>query len=153
MASGELAAAVVRGRPFTAAEEATLARLFRSVAVALGPTGSSLPPGAAVTASARCDGTRWRAETVIEARGKRRRAFADAGDRELAVARAAAKLCRQPVEVSFAGRTEMEGTAVTLVVVNDEQQNPYLGLAVTEPDNKGGAVEAVFSAVGAMAPA
>jgi hypothetical protein len=69
---------------------------------------------------------------------------------ELAVARSAAKLCRGSVEVSFAGRTELEGTAVTIVVVNDEHDAPFLGLAITGPDEETGPVEAVFSAVGAL---
>lgn len=149
-ASGDLAAAVVRREPFTEAEQATLSRLVRSVAVAIGIKRSSLPPDAGMSALIRRDGDRWRAEAVVEAEGKRRRAFADADTSELAVARAAAKLCRVPTEVSFAGRTELDGTAVTLVVVQDAQNAPFLGLAVTEPDDQAGAVEAVFSAVSVM---
>jgi hypothetical protein len=147
---GPFAAAVMRREPFTAVECDTLTRLIRSVGVALGPDRSALPHDAVVKATARCDGTRWRTETVVEVRGKRRRAFAEAGTRELAIARAAAKLSRRPVEVAFAGRTDMDGTAVTIVVVVDENQSPYLGLALTDPAGGTGAVEAVFSAVGAM---
>ncbi len=149
-ASGELAAAVVRGESFSPAEQETLARLIRSVAVAIGTTRSSLPSDAGVTATTQHRDGRWRAEAIVDARGKRRRAFAEADGRELAIAKAAAKLCRIPVEVSFAGRTEVDGTAVTIVVVTDSCDAPFLGLAVTDPEEATGAVQAVFSAVGAM---
>lgn len=149
-ASGDLAAAVVRGRPFSDEEQATLSRLVRSVAVAISIGQSNLPARGSRTALVRQDGDRWRAEAIVEADGKRRRAFADAATAELAVARAAAKLCRVPAEVSFAGRTELDGSSVTLVVVHDAQNAPFLGLAVTESDDQAGAVEAVFSAVAVM---
>ena len=149
-ANGELAAAVVRREAFSPAEQSTLARLIRSVAVAIGTTRSSLPPDAGLTAATQHRDGRWRAEVVIDDRGKRRRAIAEAETGELAIARSAAKLCRPQVEVSFAGRTELDGTAVTIVVVNDEHNAPFLGLAVTDPEQETGAVEAVFSAVGAL---
>ena len=149
-ASGDLAAAVVRRQPFSEAEQTIIGRLIRSVAVAIGSTRSGLPPDADMTATARCGEGRWRAEAIVDSRGKRRRAFAEAGTQELAVARAAAKLCRAPIEVAFAGRTEMDAMAVTIVVIHDADQAPYLGLAVTDPEDQAGSVEAVFSAVGAM---
>lgn len=147
---GRLAAAVVRRRPFTEDEELILGRLIRSVAVAISTTGSSLPPETELTASASSNGERWRAEIVIDGLGKRRRAFAEGGTGELALARAAAKLCRDPVEVSFAGRTEIDGAAVSIVVVLDAERAPFVGLAVTEPGDTTGPVEAVFSAVSSM---
>lgn len=149
-ASGDLAAAVVRQHPFSDDEQATLSRLVRSVAVAIGIRGASGAPDVAMTGLVRAEGDRWRAEAIVEAKGKRRRAFAEADTTDLAVARAAAKLCRVPAEVSFAGRTELDGTAVTLVVVHDAQGAPFLGLAVTEPHDQAGAIEAVFSAVEVM---
>ncbi len=151
-ASGDLAAAVVRTRPFDEAEQATLARLVRSVAFAIGARPSTRPVDADVSVELRpvSEGERWRAEAVVVAGGKRRRAIAEGEDRALAVARAAAKLCRVPAEVSFAGRTELDGASVTLVVVHDRNHAPFLGLAVTDPDRAEAPAEAVFSAVSAM---
>lgn len=149
-ASGDLAAAVVRRHPFDDEEQATLSRLVRSVAVAISIDTLPLRANGEITALVREDGNRWRAEAIVEADGKRRRAFAEGEAPELAVARAGAKLCRVPAEVSFAGRTELDGTLVTLVVVLDAKRAPFLGLAVTRPDDHAGAVEAVFSAVAVM---
>ncbi|MCP4223503.1 MAG: hypothetical protein GY773_09200, partial [Actinomycetia bacterium] len=89
-ANGELAAAVVRSESFSQAEQATLARLIRSVAVAIGTTRSSLLTDAGLAATTQHRDGRWRAEAVVDARGKRRRAFAEADGRELAIAKAAA---------------------------------------------------------------
>ncbi|MEM7341524.1 MAG: hypothetical protein AAF467_22925 [Actinomycetota bacterium] len=147
---GDLAAAVVRSESFSEPERVTLNRIVRSVAVALGTSGQIVPPGTGLAARVWPRGTRWRAEAAVDANGKRRKAFADAGSAPEAVAVAAAKLCRVPVEVMFAGRTELDGVAVTLVVVVDDADAPYLGLSVTDPDDAVGAMEAVFSAVAVM---
>lgn len=148
--SGDLAAAVVRTEPFTDDEKVALGRLVRTVAVAIGAGHSSSPPAADITVLLQPKDDRWRAEAVVVSDGKRRRAIAEADDSELAVAQAAAKLCRVPAEVSFAGRTELDGWCVTLVVVNDRHNAPFLGLAVTDPSRVEAPAEAVFSAVSAM---
>ncbi|MEL7209507.1 MAG: hypothetical protein AAGK32_14930, partial [Actinomycetota bacterium] len=149
--SGDLAAAVVRTTPFTDDEQAALGRLVRTVAVAIGTRQSAAAnSGTDISVLLQAQDERWRAEAVVVRDGKRRRAIAEAEGSELAVARAAAKLCRVPAEVSFAGRTELDGWCVTLVVVNDRHNAPFLGLAVTDPGRVEAPAEAVFSAVSAM---
>ncbi len=148
--AGDLAAAVVRSTPFTDAERAALGRLVRTVAVAIGGRRTSPSPTPDLSVAVTTKDDRWRAEAIVVTDGKRRRAIAEADDRELAVARAAAKFCRVPAEVGFAGRTELDGVSVTLVVVNDKHNAPFLGLAVTEPGRVEAPAEAVFSAVSAM---
>jgi len=145
--NGELVAAVVRRKSFSAVERETLGRLVRSVAVAIGTARSGLALARSLSASVTGEDQHWRAEAVIDLEGKRRRAFAQGESVELAVARAAAKLCRAAVEVAFAGKAVVDGAGVTLVVVLDDQQAPFLGLAITDPDDLSGSVEAVLSAV------
>ncbi|MEM8925908.1 MAG: hypothetical protein AAGD35_20580 [Actinomycetota bacterium] len=147
---GDLAAAVVRHEPFTDGEKATLSRLVRSVAFAIGAKPSQSSTETEISALLVPSDERWRAEAIVAADGKRRRAIAEADEPDLAVARAAAKLCRVPAEVSFAGRTDLDGMSITLVVVHDRHRAPFLGLAVTEPDRVEAAAEAVFSAVSGM---
>jgi hypothetical protein len=55
-----------------------------------------------------------------------------------------------PAEVSFAGSTELDGSAVTLVVVNDRNNAPFIGLTVSQPGRVEATAEAVFAAVSAM---
>ncbi|MEM9131109.1 MAG: hypothetical protein AAF962_20130 [Actinomycetota bacterium] len=149
-AAGDLAAAVVRATPFSDAERTALGRLVRTVAVAIGGRRATPVPSADISVVVTAKEDRWRAEAIVVTDGKRRRAIAEAEDQELAVARAAAKFCRVPAEVGFAGRTELDGVSVTLVVVNDKHNAPFLGLSVSEPGRVEATAEAVFSAVSAM---
>jgi hypothetical protein len=165
LAAGHLAAAVVRGTPFTEVEQSTLNRLVRSVAVALGGETGSLPPGSSVSVTGdagpgRSDVPRLsdgadgegaaghRVEVCLDAGGDRRRAASTAPTAELAAARAAARLCDASYEVTFAGQTEIDGSSVTIVLVDDGRGSAFLGLAVSERGDLAGAAEAVFSAVG-----
>jgi hypothetical protein len=184
LATGHLAAAVVRGTPFSEVEEVTLGRLVRSVAVALGGEIPVLPPGAslAVTVAAAPDrtgdgaaggrvagdaapgdddpavgrpaagpavggGGETTVEVCLDVAGERRRAEASGPTPELATARAAARLCDPSYEVSFAGQTEIDGSSVTIVLVDDGRGSAFLGLAVAERGDLTGAAEAVLSAV------
>ncbi|MFV0524010.1 MAG: hypothetical protein ACK5RL_05875 [Acidimicrobiales bacterium] len=152
-ASGShLAAAVARTQPFTPDETATLTRLVRSVAVAVGverrpfdrgivtrlvvdPPGRSRSPGFAV------------ARLTLKRHGRSRSAEARASTVELATAMATASACGHDGTVRFAGRTELDGSLVTLVLMSDRWGSPLLGLAVSAADDQLGPVEAVWSAV------
>jgi hypothetical protein len=154
VAGGHLAAAVVRGTPYSEVEQVALSRLVRSVAAALGGEVSALPPGASVTVSGDggepggADGEDRSVEVCVEVDGRRRRAAASAPSPELAAARAAAGLCDAAYEVTFAGQTELDGSRVTIVLVDDGRGSPFLGLAISDRGDLAGAAEAVFSAVG-----
>lgn len=82
--------------------------------------------------------------------GVRRRGTACDPRRELAVARAAAQLCGVPCHVAFAGRTSLEDSTVTIVVVNDRDGSPLLGLSMSEHDSCSGPAEAVLAAMAAV---
>jgi hypothetical protein len=142
-AVGLLGAAVVRSRAFTREEEAILARVVRSVSVAVGGEGPD--PGAAARLSATVEpaGEGWRAEVALAGR----RATARGRRSELAVARAAAVLCPVPCHVAFAGRTRVEGSEVTIVVVDDEDRSPLIGLSVAAGEATAGPARAVLAAM------
>jgi hypothetical protein len=150
---GFLVAAVARCRPFTIDEDVVLARLVRSVAVAVGGEGPVLPEGSirSLEVLGRSD---WsEVDLCLELDGRRRRSRATGPTPELAVARAAAACCRPRCEVTFAGRTRLDDAEVTVVVVDDGAASPLLGIAVTSPGDEAGPVEAVVSAVSVVRPA
>lgn len=149
-AAGELVAAVVRARPFTPADQATLSRVLHSVAVAVG--ARPLEISRRLSATVTPDGDGWRAEVAVAAAGRAApgcAGFATADGPELAVARAAARLGRPPYDVAFAGRTQVDQVTVTIVVVNAPDGSPLLGLAVSDDDGPRGPAEAVLSAMAA----
>lgn len=149
--AGDLVAAVVRNRPFSPAEQATLCRVVRSVTVAVGdrPLGVRRRLSASVTA----DGDGWRAEVGVASAGRAApgcTGYATGPRPELAVARAAAHLGRPPYSVAFAGCTRLDQAVVTIVVVNAPDSSPLLGLAVSDDDGPLGPAEAVLSAMAAV---
>ncbi len=150
--NGVLAAGVVRSRPFSSAEEATLGRVIRSVAVAVGTDGPALAPGTRLSATVEPERDGWRAEVVVtgDDHRERLRSVARGSRSELAVARAAAELCGAPCEVAFAGRTELDRAVVTIVVLNDQLNSPLLGLSVSDIDDPAGPAEAVLAAMAAV---
>ena len=149
--AGDLVAAVVRGRPFTPAEQATLSRVVRSVTVAVGDRPLGIRRR--LSASVRADGDGWRAEVGVASAGKAHpgcTGYATGPRPELAVARAATHLGRPPYSVAFAGCTRLDQAVVTIVVVNAPDASPLLGLAVSDDDGPLGPAEAVLSAMAAV---
>jgi hypothetical protein len=146
--AGDLVAAVVRSRPFTESEQATLSRVVRSVAVAIGSNGTGVPRGTDLRVTVAESGAGWEAEVVLSCDGRPAgRGSAVGPTSELAVARAAAGLCSVPCEVAFAGRTKLDQMVVSIVVVNDQQGSPLLGLSVSSDDGATGPAEALLSAM------
>lgn len=147
--------AVVRSAPFSDAEQATIGRILRSVAVALhGETDPALlrrlevelafSEGSSAVAEVRLDG--------IDG-GASRSALAEGVDPVLVVAQAAAQLCSESIEVSFAGQTNFEDgptTHVVTVVVIHDGVGPLFGLAVTNSESATGPAEAVLNAAGVV---
>ncbi|MFV0257041.1 MAG: hypothetical protein ACK5PP_01140 [Acidimicrobiales bacterium] len=152
-ASGShLAAAVARSHPFTTEETATLTRLVRSVAVAVGSERTPFDRGIVTRLVAEPpDRSPFPGVAVVQLtrtrHGRARSAEARAATVELATAMAAASACGHDGLVRFAGRTELDGSLVTLVLMSDRSGSPLLGLAVSAVDDELGPVEAVWSAV------
>ena len=92
-------------------------------------------------------GERWSAEVAVTDRGQRRSRRADHLDHDLAVAHAAASLAPSEVEVSFAGRAAVDGSAVSVVVLVEAGSAPLLGLSVTAVDDPSGPARAVWAAL------
>ncbi len=149
--AGDLVVAVVRGRPFSPAERATLDRVVRSVTMAVGDRPLAIRRR--LSASVVPDGDGWRAEVGVAAAGRVApgcTGYATGPRPELAVARAAAHLGRPPYNVAFAGCTRLDQAVVTVVVVNTADGSPLLGLAVSGDDGPLGPAEAVLSAMAAV---
>jgi len=148
---GDLVAAVVRARPFSPAERATLGRVVRSVTAAVGDRPLAIRRR--LSASVTPDGDGWRAEVAVASAGRAApgcSGHATGPVPEVAVARAAARLGRPPYDVAFAGRTRLDQAVVTIVVVNAPDNSPLLGLAVSDDDGPLGPAEAVLSAMAAV---
>lgn len=159
---GVLAAAVVRGRPFTSAEETALARVVRSVAGAIGDPSPGPPDGTrlSVTAGSAGDGAgrdgdgegeRWSARVLLEEPEGRRSATGRGPTRESATAAAALALSGVEAEIGFAGQAEVDGLVVSIVIVDPSDglgapAAPLLGVAVS--DRRSGPAEAVMAALG-----
>ncbi|MDH4363129.1 MAG: hypothetical protein OEY70_03440 [Acidimicrobiia bacterium] len=149
--AGDLVAAVVRTRPFSPAEQATLNRVVRSVTVAVGDRPLAIRRRLSASVTAEGDG--WRAEVAVAAAGRAApgcAGYATGPRPELAAARAAAHLGRPPYSVAFAGCTRLDQAVVTIVVVNAPDGSPLLGLAVSDDDGPLGPAEAVLSAMAAV---
>ena len=149
--AGDLVAAVVRARPFSPAEQATLSRVVRSVTVAVGERPLAIRRRLSAAVTAHGDG--WRAEVGVAAAGRAApgcTGYATGPRPELAVARAAAHLGRPPYSVAFAGCTRLDRAVVTIVVVDAPDGSPLLGLAVSDDDGPLGPAEAVLSAMAAV---
>lgn len=149
--AGDLVVAVVRARPFSPAEQATLIRVVRSVTVAVGDRPLAIRRR--LSASVTPDGDGWRAEVGVAAAGSAApgcTGYATAPRPELAAARAAAHLGRPPYSVAFAGCTRLDQAVVTIVVVNAADGSPLLGLAISDDDGPLGPAEAVLSAMAAV---
>lgn len=143
-AAGPLAAAIVRGRPFGHAEQRLVARLVRSVALAVNG-GREVPSTASIRVLAKSADDGVLADVRLIGPGDRRHAAAVGTDEVTAVAAAAAELCNSSLSVVFAGRARVQSEVVTVVVVTDGE-GPLFGLSVTDPTSGTGAVEAVFNA-------
>ncbi|MEZ5378943.1 MAG: hypothetical protein R2733_20765 [Acidimicrobiales bacterium] len=143
-ATGPLAAAVVRPEPFAPHEQRLVARLVRSVALAVNGD-REVPTAAAIRVLAKSADDGVLADVRLVGPGDRRHAAAVGPDEVNAVAAAAAELCDLSLGVIFAGRTRVQSQDVTIVVATDGE-GPLFGLAVTDPASGTGAVEAVFNA-------
>ncbi len=142
---GPMAAAVVRSTPFEEREVETIGNLVRSVGAALGEP-FPLPPDNKFRVLTQRTSEGVLADLRVGVGDDRRHAASVAADEVTAVARAAAELCDVPLEVSFAGATEVDGNVATLVVVIGPLGGPLFGLAVDEPESSTGPAEAVFAA-------
>ncbi len=143
-ASGPLAAAMVRPERFDEQEQRLVARLVRSVALAVNG-GREVPADASIRVLAKTADDGVLADVRLVGPGDRRHAAAVGPDEVSAVAAAAAELCDLSLSVIFAGRTRVQAQDITVVVVTDGD-GPLFGLSVTEPTAGTGAVEAVFNA-------
>jgi hypothetical protein len=156
------ATAVVRNRPFSSAEQATIERILRSVAVAL---RGEIDPALLSRLEVEVSRSPTTANAMVrlaaveampagnsEAAGCRH-ARAEDPDMVMAVARAAAELCGGTIEVTFAGQTRVTDAAaqhlVTVVVLQDAD-GPLFGLAVTDVNSDSGPAQAVFNAAGVV---
>ncbi|MFT7648241.1 MAG: hypothetical protein ACI8Y4_002992 [Candidatus Poriferisodalaceae bacterium] len=144
-ASRPIAAAMLRGTRFSSQEERTIARLIRSVALAL-YSDVALPSDAAIRVLTRAADDGVLADVRVGDSNDRRNAAAVADDAVTAVARASAELCDAALSVKFVGQTRVHSSLVTVVVLDDADGGPLFGLAVTDPASTTGPVEAVFSA-------
>ncbi len=143
-AAGPLAAAMVRAERFDDHEQRLVARLVRSVALAVNG-GREVPSDASIRVLAKTADEGVLADVRLVGPGDRRHAAAVGADEVGAIAAAAAELCDLSLSVIFAGRTRVQAQDVTVVVVTDGD-GPLFGLSVTEPTAGTGAVEAVFNA-------
>ncbi len=141
---GPIAAAIVRSRPFDQDDERLVARLVRSVSLAVNGA-SEVPGGASIRVLVKAGGDGVLADVRLVGPSDRRHAAAVGPDEVAAVAAAAAELCDVSLDVVFAGRTRIQNQDVTIVVVTDGS-GPLFGLAVTDPSSDSGAVQAVFEA-------
>ncbi len=142
---GPIAAAIVRSRPFDHDDERLVARLVRSVSLAVNGA-SDVPGGASIRVLVNKSGDDGvLADVRLVGPRDRRHAAAVGADEVAAVAAAAAELCDVSLEVVFAGRARIQNQDVTIVVVTDGS-GPLFGLAVTDPSSDSGAVQAVFEA-------
>jgi len=146
-----LVAAVTRNHPFTDNEAQVLHRLIRSVAMAAGDDAPANPVGNVVSLEVDTTNQGWRSDLWLEISGARHRGWATAETPELSVAKAAASACGIESGVTFAGCTQLEGVWVNLVVVNDGDQNPLVGFAVSPPGDHSGMADAVLSAIALFA--
>ncbi len=143
-AQGALAAAMVRPSAFDATEQRLVARLVRSVALAVNGV-ADVPAGASIRVLAKSADDGVLADVRLVGPGDRRNAAAVGSDEVAAVAAAAAELCDIPLTIVFAGRTRVQSQDVTVVVVTDGE-GPLFGLSVTDPSSGTGPVQAVFNA-------
>ncbi len=143
-AAGPLAAAMVRPAAFDDQEQRLVARLVRSVALAVNG-GNEVPADASIRVLAKEADDGVLADVRLVGPGDRRHAAAVGPDEVNAIAAAAAELCDLSLSVVFAGRTRVQSQDVTVVVVTDGD-GPLFGLSVSDPSSGTGAVEAVFNA-------
>ncbi len=143
-AAGPIAAAMVRPEAFDDQEQRLVARLVRSVALAVNG-GREVPADASIRVLAKTADDGVLADVRLVGPGDRRHAAAVGPDEVSATAAAAAELCDLSLSVVFAGRTRVQAQDVTVVVVTDGD-GPLFGLSVTEPSSGTGAVQAVFNA-------
>lgn len=143
--AGSLAVAVVRSTPFADAEVEIVGNLVRSVGAALnGPVVIPSDNAIRVLNQRTADGVL--ADVRIGVGADRRHAAAVADDVVTATARAASELCDVPMDVTFAGSTEVDDNIVTLVVVTGPGGAPLFGLSVDDRTASTGPAEAVFAA-------
>ena len=158
-----VAIVAIREHPFSEPETQALAELLGSVVLACAEDDDRLAArqiieqGTAV--SLKSEGADVLAEVTAEWPlaptpenadvMARRTGVGRASDPATAVARAAAKACRPRCEVTFAGESELEGSAVSIVMIRDADQHLRLGYAVRPSGDFSGAAEAVFAAAGA----
>ncbi len=110
----------------------------------------STPDSGATVASVSLvvDDKSTRAEVAVRANEAGSVAFGEARTAEQAVAEAAVALHGTPVVVTFAGRTDLDGVVVSIVVLEDGRGAPLMGLSTSESEPLSGVVQAVFSAIG-----
>lgn len=158
---GRLAAAIARRTPLTDREQVALARIVRSVACAVDDEPTPLPHGArlsvSLTTATRSADSGSDADSAADVRaivalrggGERRTAAAEAPSADLAVANAAVELAgaSRSVSVGFAGRVAIDDMSVSIVVLEDPDDAPLLGLVVADRSCRAGLAEAVFAAL------
>ncbi len=144
-----MAGAVLRPQAFSDADQRIVASLVGSVARALDhrsavPDGSSIRLVTSETANGVLADIR-----IADPRG-RRHATSVAPDPLRAIAHAGAELCEPAVDVRFAGQADVEGRSVVLVVIDQEDGGPLLGLAIGDRSSSTLPAEAVFAAAGVV---
>ncbi len=140
-----VAAAIARSTEFDPNEVHTIVRLLRSVAMALGEE-ALLPDTGSLRVLSREAESGYLADVRVSAAGSQRHAASVADTADRAVAQAAAELCDLALRVLFVGATTVNGSVVTIVVVDEPDGGPFFGLSVTETSSRSGAAEAVFAA-------
>lgn len=140
-----IATAVVRSRKFTKAEQQQLAGLIRSAARAT-EVDTGFPEASALRLDiSRPTNGEALATAALDIDGKQRTGKGTGDTADAAASRAALAMLDVPLELRFAGSTQVEDDRVTIVVLNGDAGTVF-GLAVTDMTSVSGPVEATYSA-------